>query len=64
MIADMDTKNLVVPTPDEIVARIAACEQELKSLRRLLRLAQHLRDAHEARQRREPAVQMDDANRS
>jgi hypothetical protein len=46
-----------VPQPEVIQQRIADCELELRSLRRLLRMALALQDAEEARQRRAHPVQ-------
>jgi hypothetical protein len=45
-------ETLTLPPPDEIQERITACEIELKSLRRLLRMSRAMRDAEAARQRR------------
>jgi hypothetical protein len=42
----------VLPSPNEIRARIDACEEELKALRRLLRASVAAARADEARQRR------------
>lgn len=47
----MDT--IILPPPDDIRERIASCEAELKSLRRLLRASQDAHDARDARRRRE-----------
>jgi hypothetical protein len=52
MVRATPPKPLIVPPPDEIVRRIAACRAELKALSRLLRMsraAQVARDAHESR---------------
>jgi hypothetical protein len=45
---------ILLPPPDELRRRIAACEAELKSLRRLLRASQDAHDAEAARRRRAP----------
>jgi hypothetical protein len=53
-------ESTTVPPPEELLQRINDCEIELKSLRRLLRVSQSLRDANEARQRRtSPARQLE-----
>jgi hypothetical protein len=44
---------IILPPPDQIRKRIEDCEQELKSLKRLLRASIAAHDAAEARQRRE-----------
>jgi hypothetical protein len=44
---------ITLPPPEELRLRIAACERELKSLRRLLRASQDAYDAQESRQARE-----------
>jgi hypothetical protein len=44
--------GLTIPTPDELQRRITACEEELKALRRMLRLADAAQQAEEARRRR------------
>jgi hypothetical protein len=44
-----------LPRPDLIRQRISDCEIELKSLRRLYRMARALYDAEEARRWRVPA---------
>jgi hypothetical protein len=44
--------NITLPQPDELRERIAACEVELKSLRRLLRMSRAMQDAEAARKRR------------
>jgi hypothetical protein len=44
--------SLTIPPPDELQRRIAACEAELKALRRMLRLADAAEQAEQARQRR------------
>jgi hypothetical protein len=41
-----------MPTPEQSQQRIADCEIELRSLWRLLRIAQSMRDAEQARARR------------
>jgi hypothetical protein len=43
----MDT--IIIPTDEQIRDRIGSCEIELRALRRLLRVAQHARDAETAR---------------
>jgi hypothetical protein len=48
--------TLTIPTPSELRQRIADCETELKSLRRLLRMSQAAQDAEEARQRRDQSA--------
>jgi hypothetical protein len=48
----MDAMPLTVPPPEQIRRRIADCEVELRSLRRLLRLSAAARAAAEASQRR------------
>jgi hypothetical protein len=53
----MDTTPLIVPSVDEIAQRIEDCELELKSLKRLLTIAQYTRDANNARDRRAQANQ-------
>jgi hypothetical protein len=47
----MNTTTL--PPPDELRQRIADCEEELRALRRLLRMSAAMRSATEARERRE-----------
>jgi hypothetical protein len=44
---------LIVPAPEEIEKRIAACRAELKALLRLLRMSRAARTAHDARALRE-----------
>jgi hypothetical protein len=44
---------LVVPPPDELMRRIAACRDELKALQRLLRMSRAADLAQTARQARE-----------
>jgi hypothetical protein len=46
----MDT--ITIPAPDQIRQRIASCEEELRSLRRLLRLSLTAKQADDARQQR------------
>jgi len=48
--------TVVLPHPDEIIRRIDACEQELRSLKKLLRASRDFYDAEEARSRREPPL--------
>jgi hypothetical protein len=48
----MDTTQL--PPPAELVRRIDSCKAELRALTRLLHASKLLRDADEARARREP----------
>jgi hypothetical protein len=50
-------ETLALPPPDQIRQRINACSQELKSLRRLLRMSQDMRDAEEARRSRQAPEQ-------
>lgn len=45
---------ITIPAPDELRRRIEACEIELKSLRRLLRMSRAATRAAEARKSREP----------
>jgi hypothetical protein len=45
-------EQITVPPPDEIRRRITACEDELKALRRLLRISHYAETADKARQRR------------
>jgi hypothetical protein len=45
-------ENVMLPSPEQIDERIADCELELKSLRRLRRMSQAARDAAQARRRR------------
>jgi hypothetical protein len=45
--------TLALPSPDELRERIEACEQELRALKRLLRMAQYATDAEAAARRRE-----------
>jgi hypothetical protein len=45
-------ENITLPPPEQLQQRIADCETELKSLRRLLRVTKAMRDAEEARKRR------------
>jgi hypothetical protein len=45
-------ETLTVPPPDQLLQRIAACETELKALRKLLRIAKNVSVADEARQAR------------
>jgi hypothetical protein len=49
--------TITLPPPDQIRQRIDSCVQELKSLRRLLRMSQDMRDAEEAGQRRQTLEQ-------
>jgi hypothetical protein len=44
----METKT--IPSPEQIIQRIEACELELKSLRRLLRVARDLETVDYARE--------------
>jgi hypothetical protein len=50
-------ENITLPPPEEIRHRIADCELELKSLRRLFRMVQALQDAAKARERRSSPTQ-------
>jgi hypothetical protein len=50
-------ETITLPPPDLIRRRISDCAQEMKSLRRLLRMSQDMRDAEEARQRRQAPEQ-------
>jgi hypothetical protein len=47
----MDT--ITIPPPETLQQRISDCETELRSLRRLLRMAKSMQSADEARRRRE-----------
>jgi hypothetical protein len=49
--------SIIIPRPDTIRKRICACEQELRALRRLLRLSVSAETAEEARQQRETATE-------
>jgi hypothetical protein len=51
------TRSLVLPTPDVVRERIAAVEDELKALRRLLRASTAEARAKEARRRNEQLAQ-------
>jgi hypothetical protein len=48
-------ETVTLPPPDQIRRRIGDCEQELRCLRRLLRMSRAIHDADEARQRRQRA---------
>jgi hypothetical protein len=49
----MENTPVTVPSPDQIRQRIVSCEEELRCLRRLLRLSLATTKANEARQRRQ-----------
>jgi hypothetical protein len=49
----METHAITIPSPDQIRVRISACEDELRALRRLLRLSNNAVKAEEARRRRQ-----------
>jgi hypothetical protein len=56
--------NLItVPTPDQLRQRIADCEEELRELRRLLRMSLAMSHATEARRRRTPVALRGEASR-
>jgi hypothetical protein len=42
-----------LPTPEQVQQRIESCEDELRQLRRLLRISVAMSHANEARQRRD-----------
>jgi hypothetical protein len=46
-------ETTLLPLPEQLRQRISACEQELRALRRLLRVSQDMQDAANARRRRE-----------
>jgi hypothetical protein len=46
-------RNLVLPHPDVLIARIKSCEEELRQLKRLLTVSKRMRVAEEERRRRE-----------
>ncbi|HTU18787.1 MAG TPA: hypothetical protein VMG10_12065 [Gemmataceae bacterium] len=50
--------DIRLPSPDALQRRIADCQAELRSLRRLLRVAQDAYDAEAARRRRSQAPAM------
>jgi hypothetical protein len=56
---------IVLPPPEQIDKRIAACELELKALRRLRRMAHAARVAEQARLVREgPTVEAGEVHRA